>query len=266
MGQKGLFAAPENRTGVTVKSHRELDLMRQAGQVVAETPSKLIASVGPGMRTRELDAIARQEIKRLGAKPAFLGYLGFPATICVSINEQIVHGIPGERVLQEGDLVKLDAGAIIDGFYADSAVTVGVGKITKEAQRLVDTTRVALEKGMQMARGGTRIGNIGSAVEEYSELRGYGVVREYVGHGIGRALHEEPQIPNYGKNGKGFLLHSGMTIAIEPMLNVGTWRTRVLDDEWTVVTEDGELSAHFEHTIAIKEDGPHILSKVQSNG
>ena len=261
MEQTGLFATAEERGGVTVKSPRELELMRQAGRVVAQTISSLLMSVEPGMRTRELDTIARQEIKRLGAKPSFLGYRGFPATICVSVNEQIVHGIPGERVIHEGDLVKLDVGAIVGGFHADSAVTVAAGSVSPEAQRLLDVTRKALEVGMQAARNGARVGDIGAAVQQYADSQGYGVVREYVGHGIGRALHEEPQVPNYGTSGKGILLQAGMTIAIEPMLNLGTWRTRVLGDHWTVVTEDGKLSAHFEHTLAITEGQPEVLTR-----
>ncbi|MCZ6614451.1 MAG: type I methionyl aminopeptidase [Chloroflexi bacterium] len=254
---------PSLSGGITIKSPQELDSMRQAGQVVAETVAMLVRSVERGMRTKDLDAIASQHIARLGAKPSFKGYRGFPATICTSINEQIVHGIPGNRVIQDGDIVSMDVGAIVDGYHADSAVTVSVGNVTPAAQRLVTATRTSLEKGIRQARAGNRVGDISQAVQEYAESLGYGVVREYVGHGIGRALHEEPSVPNFGEPGKGHLLRTGMVIAIEPMLNIGGWGTRSLTDKWTVVTADGSLSAHFEHTVAIQEDGPEVLTAVQ---
>ena len=258
-----LNTAPSLSGGITIKSPQELHSMRQAGHVVAETVAILVRSVEQGMRTKDLDAIASQHIARLGAKPSFKGYRGFPATICTSINEQIVHGIPGSQVIQDGDIVSMDVGAIVDGYHADSAVTVGVGKVTSEAQQLIETTRTALERGIQQARAGNRVGDISRAVQDYAEPRGYGVVREYVGHGIGRALHEEPSVPNFGEPGKGHLLRTGMVIAIEPMLNIGGWGTRPLADKWTVVTADGSLSAHFEHTVAIMEDGPEVLTAVQ---
>lgn len=236
--------------------------MREAGGVVAAAMDLLVSSIYPGMKTRELDAIASREIKRLGAKPSFKGYRGFPANICVSVNEELVHGIPGDRVLREGDIVSLDLGAIVDGYHGDAAVTVGVGKVALEADRLIEVTRLSLELAIKQAKVGNRVGDISSAVQQFGEAQGYGVVREYVGHGIGRALHEEPSIPNVGEPGKGPLLRPGMTIAIEPMLNLGTWQTRVLKDSWTVVTADGALSAHFEHTLAVTEDGPQVLTSL----
>ena len=234
--------------------------MREAGRVVAATIDLLVRSLQPGMKTSELDTIASREIKHLGAKPAFKGYRGFPATICVSVNHEIVHGIPGNRVVREGDIVSLDVGAIVDGYYGDSALTAAVGTVSTEAARLIDMTSLSLEMGIKQARAGNRVGDISAAVQQFAEAQGYGVVREYVGHGIGRALHEEPSIPNFGEPGKGPLLQPGMVIAIEPMLNLGGWQTRAMEDGWTVVTADGTLSAHFEHTLAITEDGPQVLT------
>lgn len=253
--------------GITIKSHRELAHMREAGRVVALTKAKLVEAVRPGMTTGELDRLAEREIRQLGATPSFKGYKAggptpFPATICVSLNEEIVHGIPGERVLREGDIVSVDIGAIVGGFHGDSAFTVGVGDISGEAQRLVDATRESLRLGIAQANAGARIGDISAAVQEYAESLGYGVVRQYVGHGIGRALHEDPQVPNYGTAGRGPALCAGMTLAIEPMLNAGGWEAVQLDDGWTVVTADGELSAHFEDTIAITENGAEVLTAV----
>lgn len=237
-----------------------MEAMAKAGAIVGSTLTLLKRSVEPGMTTRDLEKIAYQEITHCGAQPTFKGYLGFPASICASVNQEIVHGIPGKRVLQEGDIIKLDVGATIDGFIGDAAVSVPVGQVTPEAISLMDVTRESLELGIKAAQPGNRIGDIGYAVQTYAESRGYGVVREFVGHGVGRFLHEDPQVPNYGDAGKGQLLRAGMCIAIEPMLNIGDWHTRILDDQWTVVTEDGSLSAHFEHTIAITEDGPQILT------
>ena len=255
-----LEARETHRGGITIKSSQELVLMREAGRVVAATVSRLLAVLQPGMKTRELDAIADKEIKRLGARPSFKGYRGFPATICVSLNSEIVHGIPGDRVIQDGDVVSLDVGAIVDGYHSDSAVTAAVGQVTPEVGRLIETAKQSLEQGIRQARPGNRVGDISAAVQNFAEPRGYGVVKEYVGHGIGRALHEEPSIPNFGQAGKGPLLRPGMVIAIEPMLNLGTWQTRVLKDDWTVVTADGSISAHFEHTVAITKDGPEVLT------
>ncbi len=261
-----VFPVTQVKDGVTVKSSREIDLMRQSGRVVAQTISLLLNSLEPGMRTKDLDTIASREIKRLGAKPAFLGYLGFPATICVSLNEQIVHGIPDETLIKSGDLIKMDVGAIVGGMYADSAVTAGVGNISSQAQSLLEATRDALEQGINAAKGNARIGDIGAAVQGFAEPKGYGVVREYVGHGIGRILHEDPQVPNYGIAGKGLQLRPGMVIAIEPMLNLGTWHTKVLEDNWTVVTADGKISAHFEHTLAITDSYPEVLTRRVEEG
>ena len=247
--------------GITIKSLDELESMRHAGAIVGATLVVLKEAVAPGMTTRELDVVASREIKRLGGKPAFKGYRGFPATICASVNNEIVHGIPGERVIEEGDLVKMDVGAIVDGFIGDAAVTVGAGETSGEARALIEVTRRSLEKGIEAAKDGARVGDIGAAVQSYAEGLGCSVVREYVGHGVGRFLHEEPQIPNYGPAGKGTLLRTGMTIAIEPMVNIGGWQTRLLDDQWTVVTADGTLSAHFEHTIAITDGEAEVLTR-----
>lgn len=246
--------------GITIKSSQELATMRQAGAIVAAVLKLLKRSVEPGITTRELDNIAYKEIIRCGASPTFKKYRGFPASICTSINEEIVHGIPGKRVLQEGDIIKLDVGATLDGFIGDAAISVAVGRVSQVGAELIDTTRLSLEEGIKAAQPSNRIGDIGAAIQRYSEARGYSVVREYVGHGVGRFLHEDPQVPNYGPPGRGPLLRPGMCIAIEPMLNVGDWHTRILDDQWTVVTADGSLSAHFEHTIAITEKGPEILT------
>ena len=246
--------------GITIKSPREVDSMRKAGEIVGKTIELLKASVEPGMTTRDLDHIAFREITRQGATPTFKGYRGFPATICASVNEEIVHGIPGKRVLKEGDLIKVDVGATMEGFIGDAAVTIPVGEVPEELIALMEGTRLGLEAGIRAAVPGGRVGDIGAAVQAYGEFRGYGVVREFVGHGVGRFLHEDPQVPNYGEAGRGALLRPGMCIAIEPMFNMGNWRTRILDDQWTVVTSDGKLSSHFEHSIAITEHGSEILT------
>jgi len=234
--------------------------MRLAGSVVGAVIDLLKASVEPGMTTKDLDNIAYKEIVRRGAEPTFMGYRGFPASICTSVNEEIVHGIPGKRVIKEGDIVKVDVGATIEGMIGDAAVSMAVGEVSPEATALMDHTRISLEEGIKAAQPGSRVGDIGAAVQTYGESRGYGVVREFVGHGVGRFLHEDPQVPNYGQAGMGPLLRVGMCIAIEPMFNMGDWHTKILDDEWTVITADGKLSAHFEHSIAITEDGPEILT------
>ncbi len=234
--------------------------MRRAGSIVGATLALLRASVEPGLTTKDLDNIAYKEIVRHGGKPTFKGYRGFPASICASVNEEIVHGIPGKRVLKEGDIIKMDVGATIDGFIGDAAISVAVGEVAIEAIKLMDATRLSLEEGIKAAIPGNRIGDIGAAVQKYGESKGYGVVREFVGHGVGRFLHEDPQVPNYGRPGLGPLLRTGMCIAIEPMLNLGDWHTRILDDQWTVVTADGKISSHFEHTIAITDDGPEIMT------
>ena len=251
--------------GITIKSQRELDLMREAGKVVAKAKAAVKSAIGPGATSKDMDSLAEEIIRGEGAIPSFKGYkptpsMPFPATICFSFNEEIVHGIPGDRVMCEGDIVSVDFGAIVDGYHGDSAFTVGVGKISKEAESLISATEQSLYKGIEHAQADFRLTDISNAVQTHAEGLGYSVVREYVGHGIGRSLHEEPQVPNYGSAGRGPKLKVGMALAIEPMLNVGTWRTKVMKDGWTVCTEDGTLSAHFEHTIAITEEGPEILT------
>ncbi|HEY56128.1 MAG TPA: type I methionyl aminopeptidase [Dehalococcoidia bacterium] len=247
---------------IIIKSDREIAAMREAGRAVALVLRILAGELKAGMKTRELDAIAARELERLGAKPSFKGYRGFPANLCVSVNDEIVHGIPGERVLAEGDIVSLDLGAIVDGFQGDAALTVGIGEISPEAERLLETTRAALQAGVDMAYAGARLGDISAAIQQYAESRGYGVIREYTGHGIGREMHEEPQIPNFGQPGTGPLLKRGMTLALEPMVSIGDWRTRLDGNRWTVLTADGSLSAHFEDTVAITDDGAEILTVV----
>jgi len=247
---------------IIIKSDREIAAMREAGRAVALVLRILAGELKAGIKTRELDAIAARELERLGAKPSFKGYRGFPANLCVSVNDEIVHGIPGERVLAEGDIVSLDLGAIVDGFQGDAALTVGIGEISPEAERLLETTRAALQAGVDMAYAGARLGDISAAIQQYAESRGYGVIREYTGHGIGREMHEEPQIPNFGQPGTGSLLRRGMTLALEPMVSIGDWRTRLDGNRWTVLTADGSLSAHFEDTVAITDDGAEILTVV----
>ena len=234
--------------------------MRQAGRIVAETLEILRSRLRVGMKTKELDDIVERELKRRGAEPSFKGYRGFPASVCVSLNDEIVHGIPGDAVLNEGDIVSLDLGAIYNGFQGDAAVTVGVSQISPEAERLLAAAEDALKAGISAARPGARLGDISASIQRCAESGGYQVVREYTGHGIGRQMHEEPQVPNYGRPGTGPLLKKGMTLALEPMLNIGGWRTKVDEDLWTVRTADGSLSAHFEHTIAITDDGPEVLT------
>ena len=246
--------------GIIIKSSREIAIMRQAGRIVAETLEILRSRLRVGMKTKELDDIVERELKRRGAKPSFKGYRGFPASVCVSLNDEIVHGIPGDAVLNEGDIVSLDLGAIYNGFQGDAAVTVGVSQISPEAERLLAAAEDALKAGISAARPGARLGDISASIQRCAESGGYQVVREYTGHGIGRQMHEEPQVPNYGRPGTGPLLKKGMTLALEPMLNIGGWRTKVDEDLWTVRTADGSLSAHFEHTIAITDDGPEVLT------
>lgn len=245
---------------IVIKSDQEIATMRQAGRIVASILEVLKLQVRAGMKTEELDVIAARELERRRAKSSFKGYRGFPANLCVSVNDEIVHGIPGKRVLREGDIVSLDFGAIFKGWHGDAALTVGVGKISLEAAQLMATTEGALKAGIAAARPGTRLGDVSATIEHYAESRGYSVVREYTGHGIGREMHEEPQIPNFGSPGQGPLLKKGMTLALEPMVNIGGWRTRLGDDHWVVSTSDGSLSAHFEHTIAITDAEPEVLT------
>lgn len=246
--------------GIVIKSEREIQAMREAGGIVATVLKVLKLQVEPGMRTKELDAIAEGELEKLGAKSSFKGYQGFPAALCVSVNDEVVHGIPGERVLAEGDIVSLDFGAIFNGFQGDAALTVGVGEVTPQARELMEVTREALEAGIAAARAEARLGDISAAIQGCAESKGYSVVREYCGHGIGREMHEEPQIPNFGLPGTGPVLKKGMTLALEPMVNIGGWRTRLGGNHWTVLTADGSLSAHFERTIAITDGEAEVLT------
>lgn len=250
---------------VEIKSREEIALMREAGRIVCEILDELEQAVAPGVTTWELDALAEKLIYQKGARPAFKGYHGFPACLCASINHEVLHGIPSKRrSLQEGDLMKLDFGVVYRGFFGDSARTVPVGKVTAEALALLNTTREALHKGIQAMVPGNRVGDIGHAVQRHAEARGYSVVRDFTGHGIGRHLHEAPEVPNYGQPGSGMKLRPGMVLAVEPMVNQGTSDVAVLEDDWTAVTVDNKLSAHFEHTVLITEGGPEILTRRRS--
>jgi methionyl aminopeptidase len=245
---------------ITRKSPTEIDHMRRAGRLVGHTLSTLVEAVRPGVTLLELDALAERVIRDGGGTPSFLGYHGFPATLCLSPNDWIVHGIPNGYVLQEGDILSIDCGAIVAGWHGDAAVTVPVGQVDESAQRLIETTERAMWAGIAQVRAGNRLSDIGHAVERVAAAPGYGVVREYVGHGIGTRMHEEPQVPNYGRPGRGLRLEVGLALAIEPMVNEGSAETRVLDDNWTVVTSDGSRSAHFEHTVVITPQGPEVLT------
>ena len=246
--------------GIVLKSPREIELMREAGRVVAQVLERLKKEVAPGRKTVELDRIATEEIARRGARASFLGYRNYPAHICTSVNDEVVHGIPGERVLREGDIISLDVGAILEGFQGDAAITVGVGRVSEQAGRLMEVTQAALETAIRHCRKGERLGDVSFAIQKYVEERGFSVVREYSGHGIGRELHEEPQIPNFGLQGQGPLIRRGMTVALEPMVNAGGWRTRLGANGWTVLTDDGGLSAHFEHTVAVTDGDAEVLT------
>jgi methionyl aminopeptidase len=243
-----------------IKSPQEVAIMRQAGKIVAKTLQRLTEEIKPGIKTSHLDSVAASELKKYGAKASFKGYRGFPASLCVSVNDEIVHGIPGERELNSGDIVSLDFGAVVNGFHGDGAITVGVGKISSKAQELVAVTEAALMVGIKEARDGAHLGDVSAAIQDYVETRGFSVVREYSGHGVGRDLHEDPLVPNFGPPDEGPVLRKGMTLAIEPMVTTGDWRTRVAGNKWTVLTVDGSLAAHFEHTIAISEDEAEILT------
>ncbi len=246
--------------GIIIKSEPEIAIMRQAGRIVAQVLEVLKNQVKAGMTTEELDAMALREVRQRGAEPSFYHYRGYPANLCVSINEEIVHGIPDKRVIKEGDIVSIDFGCIYQGFQGDSALTVGIGRVTPKARELIETTAGALQAGIGASRAGKHLGDIGYAVQQYVESRGFTVIREYTGHGIGRIMHEDPQIPNFGAPGQGPLLRKGMTLALEPMVCTGDWRTRVGNNHWTVYTMDGSLAAHFEHTIAITDDSPEVLT------
>jgi methionyl aminopeptidase len=245
---------------ITRKSPDEIDRMRRAGRLVGHTLSRVVEAVRPGVTLLELDALAERVIRDGGGIPSFLGYHGFPATLCLSPNDWIVHGIPNGYVLQDGDILSVDCGAIVEGWHGDAAVTVPVGQVDDAARRLLETTERAMWAGIAQVRAGNRLSDIGHAVERVAAAPGYGVVREYVGHGIGTRMHEEPQVPNYGRPGRGLRLEVGLVLAIEPMVNEGGPESRVLDDGWTVVTRDGSRSAHFEHTVAITPQGPEVLT------
>lgn len=245
---------------INIKSSRDLQLMREACIISARALKLGGEAVQPGVTTGEIDRIIRQYIESMGAKPNFLGYGGFPASACISVNDTVIHGIPGRYVIKEGDIVSIDCGAAIHGFNGDNAATFGAGKVSREAQALMDATRESLYEGIAAAKAGNRVGDIGAAVQRYVEMRGYSVVRQFVGHGVGTNLHEDPSVPNFGTPGRGPKLLPGMTLAIEPMVNAGTHEVKILGDGWTTVTTDGRLSAHFEHTVAITPDGPVIMT------
>jgi len=245
---------------VILKSPAEIAIMKEAGRIVYDVHQELAKAIVPGVTTAELDHLAESLIRKAGGFPTFKGYHGFPASICASINEVVVHGIPGARKLREGDIIAIDLGVTYKGYVGDSAYTHPVGKISPEAQQLLDVTRVSLEKATERCYAGNRLGDLGSAVQHHVESHGLSIVRDYVGHGVGTSMHEEPQIPNWGTAGTGILLRAGMVLAIEPMVNVGTWEVKTLSDKWTVVTADGQNSAHFEHTVAITDSGPVILT------
>lgn len=247
---------------ISLKNSREIKIMKKCNEIVAYARQAVAEMIEPGVTTLELDQKAEAIICQHGGKPAFKGYRGFPATICASINHEVVHGIPGKRKLKKGDVIGIDMGVIYEGYYGDSAATFPVGEVSKSALRLLKITQESLYKGIQAAQPGGRLNDIGSAVQEYVEEAGYSVVREFVGHGIGEALHEDPQVPNFGVKGTGIKLQPGMVLAIEPMVNEGKPEVRILDDGWTAVTVDGKLSAHFEHSVAITESGPVILSEL----
>lgn len=245
---------------IVIKSEDEIAIIRDAGRCVAEVLQILVNRLRPGLVGRELDEIVRAEFKKRNVVPAFLGYQGYPAAVCVSINDEIVHGIPGDREIMDGDIVSMDLGCIHKGFVGDAAVTAGVGNVSPKAQQLIEVTREALNRAIAVARAGARMGQIGAAIQGYVEGMGFSVVREYVGHGVGRQMHEDPQVPNYGDPDSGPILKEGMVIAIEPMVNVGDWRTKRDSDNWTVRTLDGSLSAHFEHTLAIRDGQAGVLT------
>ncbi|MDR3748228.1 MAG: type I methionyl aminopeptidase [Acidobacteriota bacterium] len=248
---------------IVCKSSSEIDKMRRSGRIVRQVLEAAREAVRPGVATMELERIAESKIRDLGAKPAFKGYYDYPCVLCTSVNDEIVHGIPSERrVLKAGDIVSIDCGVVLDGFYGDAAITVPVGEeITEELQKLLEVTRDSLFRGIEAARSGNTVGDVGAAVQRHVEANGFSVVREFVGHGIGTKLHEDPQVPNFGTPGHGPKLRDGMVLAIEPMVNVGRAGTRLLDDKWTAVTEDGSYSAHFEHCVAVTKNGPMILTE-----
>lgn len=257
------FKDHHNQKAVDLKTEKDIELLRIAGRIVSEVLKVLLINIKPGVSTKYLDDIAFKEIKLRDAKPAFLGYRGYPATACISVNDELVHGIPRkDKILKNGDIVSIDLGVIYEGFYGDMAVTCGVGKISSEAQNLINVTKTSLVKAIEQAKPGKRLGDISWAIQEYVESQNYSVVRDYVGHGIGRNLHEEPPVPNFGQPNTGIRLVPGMVIAIEPMVNLGSYKVKTLNDGWTVVTEDSKLCAHFEHMVAITDKGNEVLTQI----
>lgn len=248
---------------IIIKNDKEINLMRKAGKIVAETLLVVEKNIKPGITTAELDRIAEEFITKHGAKPSFKGLYGFPASLCISVNEQVVHGIPGRYVLKEGDIVSVDCGAMIDGYHGDAARTFAVGNISEEAQKLIEVTKESFFKGLEATKVGNNLTDISNEIQKYIEASGFSVVRDFVGHGIGKDLHEDPEVPNFGRPGRGPKLVTGMALAIEPMVNVGSHRVKTLGDDWTVITSDKSLSAHYENTVIILPDGPEILTLVK---
>lgn len=248
---------------IIYKSAEEILGMRRSNQIVGQVLSELAGIIKPGIQTKDLDSYAEERAREMGSVPAFKGYRGYPASLCTSINEEIVHGIPSSRVLREGDILSLDFGVILDGFYGDAAVTYPVGRISNQAEKLIEAAKTSFFRGLEQVKVGNRISDISHAVQTYVEAQGYSVIRSFVGHGIGFSLHEEPQIPNFGSPGRGPRIKPGMTLAIEPMIAAGNWEVKVLDDNWTAVTQDHSLSAHYENTIAVTEEGVEVLSLCQ---
>ena len=245
---------------IILKSPEEIEKLRASNRLVAETLALLASKAAPGVTTLELNRLAEEYCRDNRGEPSFLGYNGFPYSLCASVNEQVVHGFPSKRRLKEGDILGMDFGATLDGYVGDAAITIGLGEVSQEAERLIQVTGECLARAIEAARPGNRLGDISHAIQSHAEAGGFSVVRKFVGHGIGKAMHEEPQIPNFGSPGQGIVLKAGMTLAIEPMVNAGAYQVRVLDDGWTAVTADGRLSAHFEHSVAITTNGPDILS------
>lgn len=250
---------------VSLKSEREIALMKEGAKILKEVFINLRDFVKPGIRTRDIDVKAEKLIRSLGAEPAFLGYYGFPATVCTSVNEQVVHGIPSDRIIKEGDLLSLDIGVKHKGYYSDAARTWPIGKISKEHEKLIEVTRQSLYEGVKAISSKARLGDLSNRIQRYIEGYGYSVVRDFVGHGIGRELHEDPQVPNFGEPGRGLIINEGLVIAIEPMVNVGRPEVRILEDGWTVVTQDGSISAHHEETVAIGQNGPEVLTQFETD-
>ncbi|EES48499.1 type I methionyl aminopeptidase [Clostridium botulinum] len=248
---------------IIIKNNDEIALMRKAGRMVAETLLLLEENIKPGITTAELDRVAEEFITKHGAKPSFKGLYGFPSSLCISVNEQVVHGIPGNYKIKDGDIVSIDCGAFIDGFHGDAARTFPIGEVTNDAKRLIDVTKESFFQGIKYAKEGNRLGNISHEIQNYIEAAGFSVVRDFVGHGIGRKLHEDPEVPNFGREGKGTKLLNGMVLAIEPMVNMGNCKVKTLSNGWTVVTADATLSAHYENTVAILPDGPEILTLIK---